>query len=980
MLRSHLASSAINRNIGTLTAVQPWGIVAVLAALLILVGCQGLNAKGKSTSTLPPSQNTVGSLGASTLSLDFGGVLVASSKGLSLTATNNGSSDITVSSVTFSAPQFTLNKPPVPVIIAAGQSSTFRVLFDPTVARSITGSMTMTSNASNSSMTIALQGAGLASRPLTASPPSINYLNVVVGNSRSASETLTNSSGSSVTIIKAVLLGAGFSLNGLKLPVTLVAGQSTAFSLVLTPQAAGSADGNLAILSDASNPTLNIPLSGSAVWPGTLTPALPGINFGDVQTGHKQSVLETVTNSGGSDVMLSQAKATGIGFSIDGITQPLTLTSGQSVTFNVVFTPLSAGSESGNVAITSDASNATLNILLSGTGVTAPPSGQLAVSPASLNLGNVVMGNNSAQSALLQASGASVTVTSASFSNPAFTLSGISFPVTIQAGNSTSFMVTFAPQAAGQANATLSFISNASISPTLQSLTGNGTLSSVVPATFFGMHQSHTAACNTGDLAYPLFDVGAGAFRIWSTCKTQWGDMNPTSGVFEFTGLDELLAALKTNGNNDVYISLGETPHWISSDPADTLCDQANVFGEPTGMCDPPSDLNKDGTGTDQAWRDFAAALVSHVSGADYLETHARITNYEIWSEFHRSDTVGVPGTTCHTPQSNDGSPCSFRGTFAQMLRMTQDMRCIVEGRASDPITGLGLTCGTANYAQIGIDPTAQVMEGDAGGGSLDDGTVTLENYLYCDAKPPAGSECTWSRANPLGANATDVISGHSYFNHGAIPEQVMQYISEEKAMLSTADAVKPYFTGEGSWGKNETVNDPALQAAYVPRWYMALLISGVQRGYWFAWDEFQATGTGGLWSPTLISFPPVSCMTPDPVGGYYCTGGTAYIQTVIWLGGATVTTFTCSGNCSDPSPGIFTFNITRSGGYQAQIAWDSTSPSLTCSNPMCGSTPLPPPPFTVVQWRDVAGNTHTGAPSNIGASPIIMENMAPPS
>ena len=48
---------------------------------------------------------------------------------------------------------------------------------------------------------------------------------------------------------------------------------------------------------------------------------------------------------------------------------------------------------------------------------------------------------------------------------------------------------------------------------------------------------------------------------------------------------------------------------------------------------------------------------------------------------------------------------------------MTQDMRCI-EGHASEPITALGQTCGTANYLQIGIDPTALVMEGDAGGQS----------------------------------------------------------------------------------------------------------------------------------------------------------------------------------------------------------------------------------------------------------------------
>lgn len=497
-------------------------------------------------------------------------------------------------------------------------------------------------------------------------------------------------------------------------------------------------------------------------------------------------------------------------------------------------------------------------------------------------------------------------------------------------------------------------------------------------AAFFGMHQSHTAACNTGDLAYPLFDGRAGTFRIWGTCRTQWEDMNPGPNSFNFTGLDELLAALKIKGIDDVFISLGATPNWISSNPTDILCGQANINGNPPGMCDPPTDLNKDGSGTDLAWRSFVTALVSHVAAANYLSTHARLTYYEIWSEFHRSDTVGAPGTICSTQAA--GIPCSYRGTFAQMLRMTQDMRCIVQGHTSDPITGLGLTCGTANYVQIGIDPAAKVMEGDSGGQVLDDGNATMENYLYCDANPPAGSECTWSRANPLGSNSTDVISGHSYFNNGGFPEKAMAYISAEKAMLSPADAAKPYFTGEGSWGKNNTVASPDLEAAFVPRWFAMLLLSHVDRSYWFAWDEWQTLGTGGLWSPSPISFPPVECSTPDTqVGGYYCSGGIAYMQTVDWLSGATVVTGTCPASCSNPSRGIFSLTISRPGGYQAQILWDSHDVS-SCSNPMCGSTPIPiTPPFAISQWRDVAGNTHGGMPPALGASPIILENMTPP-
>ena len=500
-------------------------------------------------------------------------------------------------------------------------------------------------------------------------------------------------------------------------------------------------------------------------------------------------------------------------------------------------------------------------------------------------------------------------------------------------------------------------------------------------AVFFGMHQLHAAACDSAPLNYPLFDGRAGAFRIWSTCGTQWQAMNPGPNSFDFAGLDGLLAALKIKGVDDVYISLGSTPNWISSNPTDMLCDRAGVFGQPPGMCDPPSDLNSDGTGTDLAWRSFTTALVSHLSDPTYLQTHARMTNYEIWSEFHRSDTVGVPGTVCVTPGDPSGIPCSYRGTFAQMLRMTQDMRCIVEGHTSDPITALGLTCGTAGYGQIGIDPTALVMEGDAGGQVLDNGAVTLENYLYCDANPPAGSQCTWSRANPLGANATDVISGHSYFNNGGFPEQIMKYISAEKAMLSPADAAKPYYTGEGSWGKNQTVANASLMPAFVPRWWAVLLLSHVDRGYWFAWDEWQPFATGGLWAPNQVSSPQMECTIPDTqIGGFYCNGGLAYMQTVDWLSGATVVTGTCPASCAHPARGVFSLTISRSGGYQAQLVWDSHDVT-SCDNPMCGSTPLPNPlPIAVFQWRDMAGNTHTGAPPSIGAAPILLENMAPPS
>jgi hypothetical protein len=141
--------------------------------------------------------------------------------------------------------------------------------------------------------------------------------------------------------------------------------------------------------------------------------------------------------------------------------------------FSVTFSPSSAGTASGNVTITSNASNPMFTIPLSGTATAA--AGQLAVTPTTLAFGSVVAGTSGSTSASLTATGANVTVTGASSNNSVFSVGGLSFPVTIPAGQSVSFTVTFSPQIAGAATATLTFTSNAQPSTTSESLTGTGT-------------------------------------------------------------------------------------------------------------------------------------------------------------------------------------------------------------------------------------------------------------------------------------------------------------------------------------------------------------------------------------------------------------------------------------------------------------------------------------------------------------------------
>jgi hypothetical protein len=414
-----------------------------------------------------------GLLNASSTSLSFGNVQTGNNKTLAETLTNSGGVSVTISQVSVNGAGLSVTGLTLPLTLSPGQSSpSFNVVFAPQSAGAVSGNLTITSNSSNPTLNIPISATAVTPGTLNPSSSSLSFGTVQTSSSGTLTETLANSGGSSLTITQAIASGTGFSINGLSLPLTLGPGQSSpSFNVVFTPQATGAVSGNLAISSNGSNPTLNIPLSGTGVAPATLSPTHSSLSFGSVQVGNNSSLSETVTNTGGASATISQDSLSGSGFSLSGLNPPITLISGQSVTFSVIFTPQSAGTVTGNLALSSNASNSTLNIPLSAT-ATAP--GQLSVT-SSLAFGSVVVGTSSNLPASLSATGTSVTVSSVNLSSSEFTVTGISFPATITAGNSLPFTVTFTPQASGSASATASFTSNAANSPSLLSLAGTGT-------------------------------------------------------------------------------------------------------------------------------------------------------------------------------------------------------------------------------------------------------------------------------------------------------------------------------------------------------------------------------------------------------------------------------------------------------------------------------------------------------------------------
>jgi Abnormal spindle-like microcephaly-assoc'd, ASPM-SPD-2-Hydin/Cep192 domain 4/HYDIN/CFA65/VesB-like, Ig-like domain len=462
------------------------------------------------------SGNTVGQLTASPASLSFGSSQVGSSQSKPLVVTNSGNASVTISQAEATGAGYTLAGPNPPVTLSAGQAASFTVTFAPQSTTAGAGNVAIVSNASNSTLNVALSATVGSAGVLTTTPNSLGFGTVLVGNSQQLSATITNSGGSSVTVNQATVTGTGFSASAMSAPMTLAPNQSSNITITCSPKSAGPLSGSLAISSTASNASLAVPLTGTAVMPGALTVSPSSFSFGSVQTGSTQSVPATLTNTGGSSVTITQVTA-GTGYSISGLSLPLTLQAGKSQAFSVVFAPNSAGAAGSSLTITSNASNPTLTAALTGTGVMA---GALTVSPSSFSFGSVQTGSTqSVPATLTNTGGSSVTVTQVT-AGTGYSISGLSLPLTLQAGKSQAFSVVFAPNSAGAAGSSLTITSNAS-NPTLTAaLSGTGVtagaLTASAPSLSFGSVQVGKSQSlpetltNSGGSSITLTQVAAG--------------------------------------------------------------------------------------------------------------------------------------------------------------------------------------------------------------------------------------------------------------------------------------------------------------------------------------------------------------------------------------------------------------------------------------------------------------------------------------
>lgn len=294
---------------------------------------------------------------------------VGESKSFTVAMSNTGTTVVTISQMKITGSAFKVSGLSLPVTLSADQSIQFEVSFTPVAVGDQAGGVTFTSNASNPQLTVNLRGLSVAPWSLVASPSTLLFGDVQVGNQLALPVVLTNKGTSTVILSRSWLKGQDFRVTGIQSPLTILPGASFTFNIAFAPQSASLFNGSFS-LTGSAEPLLRLPLKGAGSTAAQLTVTPPSINFGTVAVGGSDASTGTLTASGGA-VTVSSASSSGSDFTLGGISLPAVIGAGQSVPFSVTFAPVALGSVSATLSFNSNAGNSPSSQSLSGTG-TAP--------------------------------------------------------------------------------------------------------------------------------------------------------------------------------------------------------------------------------------------------------------------------------------------------------------------------------------------------------------------------------------------------------------------------------------------------------------------------------------------------------------------------------------------------------------------------------------------------------------------------------
>jgi hypothetical protein len=201
---------------------------------------------------------------------------------------------------------------------------------------------------------------------LEVTPSSVSF-SATVGTASSQTLKITNSGGGSLTVSEVSTRGTGLSVTGFSGPKVLTAGESTSFNVNLNPTVAGTVNGLISIVTSS-------PVSGTSLVVGgevvnaklDLSVGPTSVSFGTLNGSKYATESVVLKNTGNAEVTVSEIAVRGTGFSVTGAGVPLKLAAAQSAAVDVIFAPGAVGSYSGMLIVSSNASDSSISVALSG--------------------------------------------------------------------------------------------------------------------------------------------------------------------------------------------------------------------------------------------------------------------------------------------------------------------------------------------------------------------------------------------------------------------------------------------------------------------------------------------------------------------------------------------------------------------------------------------------------------------------------------
>jgi HYDIN/CFA65/VesB family protein len=365
--------------------------------------------------------------------------------------------------------------PVAPFTLAGGAFCNVTIEFAPTAAQGYAGNFVIdTDLAPVSSVTVVIDGNGVLPT-LGISPASVTFPPQTLGTaSGTQSVTLTAVDGP-------IALGTIASSNpefgvvvGNCAQADLLLGQSCSLLVSFQPTSLGTRTGVITIQDDAAGAPHTISVSGTATAPtGPILAAAPSpLAFALQAIGTPSGVQDIiVTNNGVSSLDITDVVITGADFAGGGCKGQSVAAGSGSCAIGITFTPSAAGARTGAVTITSNAPGSPHTVSLSGTG----GSPTLQLSATHVDFSRVQVGTTSAPQTvtLTNAGNTPLHITGITISGD-FGYTGCGFPLTLAAGASCDFAITFSPLAPVPLTGVITIASDAPGGPHTITLAGTG--------------------------------------------------------------------------------------------------------------------------------------------------------------------------------------------------------------------------------------------------------------------------------------------------------------------------------------------------------------------------------------------------------------------------------------------------------------------------------------------------------------------------